>query len=126
MTNYHVGYGKPPVKNRFKRGQSGNLKGRPKGARNLRTLIAELMNARIYVTENGRRRSISTQEALLKGMLADALRGDHKARTALLALATQMLSDEGNGPPATPTRVQDSQILQRALARMQRQLTQKE
>ena len=31
---YAVGYGKPPAHSRFTPGQSGNPKGRPKGARN--------------------------------------------------------------------------------------------
>ena len=33
-SSYEVGYGKPPAKNRFKPGQSGNPKGRPRGAKN--------------------------------------------------------------------------------------------
>ena len=31
--HYDVGYGKPPKKHRFRKGQSGNARGRPKGAR---------------------------------------------------------------------------------------------
>jgi hypothetical protein len=31
--NYGVGYGKPPKASQFSPGQSGNPKGRPKGAR---------------------------------------------------------------------------------------------
>ena len=29
--HYDVGYGKPPKKHRFRKGQSGNARGRPKG-----------------------------------------------------------------------------------------------
>ena len=32
--SYKIGYGKPPVKTRWKPGHSGNPKGRPRGARN--------------------------------------------------------------------------------------------
>ena len=31
---YKIGYGKPPVKTRWKPGHSGNPKGRPRGSRN--------------------------------------------------------------------------------------------
>ena len=37
MTEYKVGYGKPPKSSRFKSGSSGNAKGRPKGSKNLKT-----------------------------------------------------------------------------------------
>lgn len=33
-SDYEVGYGKPPAETRFKKGQSGNPNGRPKGSRN--------------------------------------------------------------------------------------------
>ena len=121
MPNYQIGYRKPPAKTRFKKGQSGNPKGRPKGARNLRTLLSDLMSARIHVTENGRRRSISTQEALLKGMLADALRGDHKARTGILGLVLQLLQDDFAANASTPTAVEDTETIRRALARLRHQ-----
>ena len=38
---YEVGYGKPPVHTQFKPGQSGNPKGRPKGAKNKRPKLNE-------------------------------------------------------------------------------------
>jgi hypothetical protein len=31
--NYKIGYGKPPKHTQFKKGQSGNKKGKPKGAK---------------------------------------------------------------------------------------------
>ena len=34
QANFEVGYGKPPAKTRFRPGQSGNPKGRPKGSKN--------------------------------------------------------------------------------------------
>ena len=34
---YAVGYRKPPTHSRFKKGKSGNPKGRPKGSRNFST-----------------------------------------------------------------------------------------
>src|SRR5262245_11040533 len=63
--DYDVGYGKPPVQSRFKRGQSGNPKGRPKGARNFSTDVKATLKAPVKVTRDGRPRKVSTQEAAL-------------------------------------------------------------
>ena len=40
-SDYKVGYKKPPLHTRFKKGQSGNPSGRPKGSKNFSTLLAE-------------------------------------------------------------------------------------
>ncbi len=62
--SYEVGYGRPPVASQFKAGQSGNAKGRPKGSKNLSTLLREEMDAKILVTENG------VQKRMPKGRVA--------------------------------------------------------
>ena len=49
--DYQVGYGKPPRHTRFKRGQSGNPRGRPREAKNLPTLLTEALNERVIVAE---------------------------------------------------------------------------
>ena len=51
LQNSSVGYGQPPVASRFKPGTSGNPKGRPRGAKNLKTLIREAMIASIPIQE---------------------------------------------------------------------------
>ncbi len=37
--DYEVGYCRPPLATRFRPGQSGNPRGRPKGSRNLRAVV---------------------------------------------------------------------------------------
>ncbi len=51
--DYDVGYGKPPQHTRFRKGQSGNPTGRPKGARNLKTELLEELQEQILVREGG-------------------------------------------------------------------------
>ena len=55
-TDYKVGYKRPPLHTRFRKGQSGNPRGRPRGSKNFSTLLTEALNEPVVVTEDGRRR----------------------------------------------------------------------
>jgi hypothetical protein len=73
---YEVGYGKPPKTHQYKPGQSGNLKGRTKGARNLKTDLAEELAETLTIRENGKTLKISKRRAMIKSTMAKALKGD--------------------------------------------------
>jgi len=79
-----VGYGKPPVQSRFRKGCSGNSKGRPKGTKNLRTDLTEVLQERITVTEGDRKVRMSKQRAVFKTLIAKTLKGDSRSATTLL------------------------------------------
>jgi hypothetical protein len=81
---YSTGYGKPPRDRQFKPGQSGNPKGRPKGAKNFATVFAEELRASIEVTENGKRKRISKQRAIAKRTINKAVTGDTKSTVVVL------------------------------------------
>src|SRR5258708_32053883 len=83
-SDYQVGYGKPPQHTRFKKGESGNPTGRPKGSKNLTTLLEKELKQRVVVTENGRRRSITKQEAMVKHLVNKAVSGDRPLMQLLL------------------------------------------
>src|SRR5260370_13200502 len=83
-SDYQVGYGKPPQHTRFKKGESGNPTGRPKGTKNLTTLFEKELKQRVVVTENGRRRSITKQEAMVKHLVNKAVSGDRPLLQLLL------------------------------------------
>ena len=74
-----VGYGKPPRAHQFNPGQSGNPKGRPKGAKNEATILCDLLNRKIAVREGGRARKITVFEAILLRFTEDALKGNTKS-----------------------------------------------
>jgi hypothetical protein len=83
---YEIGYCKPPQNTRFKPGQSGNPKGKPKGAKNLATIVDKAIKERVVVNENGKRRSVSKLEIAVKQLVNKAVLGDQKAITQLLSL----------------------------------------
>jgi len=85
--DYQVGYGRPPDSTRFKKGQSGNPRGRPKGAKNIATYLGEILEQRISVREGDKVRKMSKVEAMLHGLVLKAMKGDTKALSSMIALA---------------------------------------
>ena len=106
-----VGFGKPPRRSRFKAGQSGNPKGRPKGTRNLATQVRAVLGRRIPVLEQGQRRFVSATEALLHRYLALALKGDVKAGAFLLGLLERLQPAETEEASADVLSDQDRLIV---------------
>lgn len=86
--HYDVGYGKPPAHTRFKKGQSGNPQGRPKGKLNLVTVLNRALNEKVTVVENGKRRSITKLEAAFKQLVNKAVQGDPRAIQQVLSLGS--------------------------------------
>ena len=82
--DYAVGYGKPPRHTRFTQGQSGNPRGRARGAKNLKTLLIETLNELVVVAENGRRRTINKRHAFIKQIVNHAVKGNWRAAKLLL------------------------------------------
>ena len=83
--DYEVGKGRPPLSTRWKPGQSGNPKGRPKGAQNLVTIFYEALKQRLEIQERGKIRQITALEAIVKKLINEALKGNIKAIEFLLA-----------------------------------------
>jgi len=94
---YKIGYGKPPKANQFKKGKSGNPKGRPRGSLNLATDLADELGEQIIVREDSRPRRMSKQRALIKSLMAKALQGDVRASAAILALYGRLITEAPEG-----------------------------
>jgi Family of unknown function (DUF5681) len=119
MSTYKVGYGKPPKAGQFKRGKSGNPKGRPKGSLNLATDLTAELGEHITVREDGRARKVSKQRALIKSLMARALQGDVRAMASLLALYARVITE----PPHDenqPIEADELQVLRRFAPRLLR------
>lgn len=123
---YEVGFGKPPKESRFKKGQSGNPKGRPKGSRNFATDVKDVLASQVAVKEGERKTMVSTQKAALKRLKEKALNGDARALDRLLALAQTHMTDSELGSNAQPMTVTDREILARYVERQRAQSTEEE
>ena len=82
---YEIGYGKPPRHRRFQKGQSGNFRGRPKGAKNFTTVAEEALREPVAINENGRRKTATKMEVIFKQLVNKAAKGDHKLTQLLMA-----------------------------------------
>jgi Family of unknown function (DUF5681) len=117
MSNYKIGYGKPPKATQFKDGCSGNPKGRPKGSRKLASDLADELGEKITVREEGRSRRISKQRALIKSLMAKALQGNVRATGAILALYARVIT-EPTDDADNEVQADELQILRRFAPRL--------
>jgi hypothetical protein len=85
--DYEVGFGRPPKQTKFRKGSSGNPQGRPKGSRNLATVVARALEAQVTVTENGRCRTVTALDAAISTLVSKAVDGDLGALRQLIGLA---------------------------------------
>ena len=115
---YEVGFGRPPRHTRFKAGQSGNPKGKAKGAVNLATDVEDELAERIRIREGDKNLKVSKQRALVKALLARALKGDTRAAGLVLQLV-KLISPNGETPPETAADLDsaDVAIIERFLRR---------
>lgn len=77
MSDYKVGYRKPPVHSRFRKGRSGNPKGRSKGSKNFATELQEVLRSPISMQlSDGRIRKVTKRRAAAERVVRDALTGN--------------------------------------------------
>jgi len=116
--DYVVGYGKPPLHTRFQKGRSGNPNGRPRGRKNMSTLLSDALNGSVIVVENGRRKKITKREAIVTQLVNKSASADLKATQIVLAMLRDVESQaDGSADPAPLTEA-DQQIIRRIQARL--------
>ncbi len=86
-----VGYRRPPKHTRWKKGQSGNPRGRPKGATSLLEAVLAELSESIQITEGGRVRRITKLQALIKALTNGAIKGDSRAASLVLSWSARAI-----------------------------------
>jgi hypothetical protein len=118
---YEVGYGRPPRGCGFKKGQSGNPRGRPPGSKNLTTLLNDTLNETVAITENGRRRKITKREAVIKQLVNKSASADARSLKILLDLMLNLEARARSSAAATAPAVcpGDEEVLAQLKARLE-------
>lgn len=114
--DYEVGYGRPPKKHQFQKGQSGNPKGRRIGARGLKSDLEEVVRAKVSVTQQGQKSFQTKQRVLLVRLVNEALEGNMKAATQVLTMIVQILGVEDERASRTDLTPSELDMLDSYLA----------
>jgi hypothetical protein len=113
--DYEVGYQRPPKSTQFKKGESGNQKGRPKGSRTVGAVLQEILHQKIGVTENGKTRRLPALEVMLRRLANDAMRNEPAALKLMLSLYDRYGESPGAGLRLDELLAEDQEILARFL-----------
>ena len=77
--DYEVGYGRPPKKTQFKKGKSGNPKGRPKRRLDVASTLERTLAEQIAILDGEQMQEMSAGEAVLYKQIRKAMKGDQTA-----------------------------------------------
>lgn len=86
---YEVGYAKPPEGSKFRKGVSGNPRGRPKGSKNklpalheerMKAIILEEAYRTIKVRDGTRNVTVPIAQAVLRSLAVNAVKGQHRSQ----------------------------------------------
>ena len=127
-----VGYGRPPVERRFKPGQSGNPKGRPKNRKDVAGILKDILDRPIKIRGGSGVRNITMLQAILEVTANKAVAGDPRALGFVMQVVEKLeLFKKFEPPEDHPTIAEARQKLERLIElraeeRMQAELIRRE
>jgi hypothetical protein len=120
-TDEKVGYGRPPRHSRFRPGQSGNPKGRPKGVLSIQDGVSEVFRKARRVNIQGKTVWMSTFMIILASQAERAMRGDVAAFRALMPLMLRLVDGDEGGEAVEKLPEEDRRMLADFVERLTRE-----
>jgi len=125
-TAQKVGRGNPPKHTQFRKGTTGNPKGRPKGSKNLSTYLMEAARDQVSATVGGKTRKISKIQATAMQLATKAASGDQAAMGKFLDWMDEIETRAAAVRPSQfPLSAPDIEVLRAAYERMKQCETEK-
>jgi Family of unknown function (DUF5681) len=115
-----VGYRRPPVEHQFKRGQSGNPGGRPKGVRNFTSDLLQELAGFVSIKDGDSSVQVTRQRAIVKAVVNAALEGDQRAATTVFGWSSRAFGSEPEPETDETESDPDDQAIAEASAERQR------
>jgi hypothetical protein len=114
-----IGRGNPPKHTQFRKGVSGNKKGRPKGSKNLSTLVMEAARDQVTATIGGKQRRITKIQATAMQLATKAAGGDQASIARFLDWVDEFEKRAAAAKPVEfPFSEADLQVLDTIYERM--------
>jgi hypothetical protein len=118
--DYKVGKNRPPVKTRWKSGQSGNPRGRPKRAKDRVSVFDDALNQTLTIQHKGRNKKVTFREGIVRNIIHQALNGDLRAIAFIIAKEPEIARQakelkERLAPPAAPVSPEEAERTYRRL-----------
>ena len=107
------GYADPPKSGQFQPGKSGNPKGRPKGSKNLKTLIMNEAHELVEIVEKGEKKVMSQLHVMVAQLRNKAMGSDLKAIDRFLDYVSRYEEQEetSENNASTDIKAEDADIL---------------
>ena len=108
--DYEVGWGKPPKTGQYQEGQAGNPNGRPRGAKNLKTIVKRELFEKITIKEGGKTKKVTKLEGIVKALSNSALHGKLGAIAKLFELLERLQQNDGEAQDSTAMSEADKDL----------------
>ena len=107
---YAVGYGQPPREHQFKPGQSGNKKGRPKGAASIERMVKEELARVVPLRASDKVVNLSLERAIVRRAVLDAATGKNSAAINRGLRLVERYGPKENVSPWNLSRLSDDEL----------------